>query len=201
MPEKRTEIDSKILKGCIKGKSKSQESLYKQFYAYGMSICLRYAHNRDEAVEIMNDGFIKVFDNINKYNPDHSFKAWFRRILINTSIDYYRKNAKHYNHLDENMVDSELLDASLIDQLNVNDLMKLLNELPEQYRLTFNLFEIEGYSHQEIAGMLDIAVGTSRSNLARAKKILRQAFYEHYEILEDKKSKAISTKLLVNESK
>lgn len=180
MSEPRLEIDSNILKGCIKGKSKYQEALYKQYYAYGMSVSLRYAHNRDEAVEIMNDSFIKVFENIAKYNKDHSFKSWFRRILINTAIDHYRKNNKHYNHLDEDAIDDELVDVSLVNKLDLNDLMSLLNELPEQYRITFNLYEIEGYSHDEIASILNIAVGTSRSNLARAKKILRKAFSIHY---------------------
>jgi len=180
VPKPITEIDVAIIKGCIKGKAKSQEALYKQFYAYAMSICLRYARSRDEAVEIMNDSFIKVFDNIKKYNVEHSFKSWFRRILINTAIDHFRKNNKHYNHLDEETIDDELIDLSLVNELDLSDLMKLLNELPEQFRITFNLFEIEGYSHEEIASILNIAVGTSRSNLARAKKILRKAFSVHY---------------------
>lgn len=176
MPESKSEISSKILKGCIKGKSKYQEALYKQFYAYGMSICLRYAHSRDEAAEIMNDGFMKVFEKIDKYNPNHTFKAWFRRILINTAIDHYRKNSKFYNHLDEEVIDEEMVDLNGVGQLDLKDIMNLLNELPEQYRLTFNLFEIEGYSHEEIADKLDIAIGTSRSNLTRAKKMLRKAY-------------------------
>lgn len=180
MPEPITEINRTVLKGCIKGKAVSQETLYKQFYAYAMSICLRYAHNRDEAVEIMNDSFIKVFENIKKYDVKHSFKSWFRRIIINTAIDHYRKNNKHYNHLDEEAIDDELFDLSLVNELDLNDLMTLLNELPEQFRITFNLFEIEGYSHEEIASILNIAVGTSRSNLARAKKILRKAFSVYY---------------------
>lgn len=189
MPERKEEISSKILKGCIKGKSKYQEALYKQFYAYGMSICLRYAHSRDEAVEVMNDGFIKVFENINKYRVEQSFKSWFRRILINTAIDHYRKNCKHYNHLDEDIIDEEILDLNAVNSLELSDLMSLLNELPEQYRLTFNLFEIEGYAHDEIAEMLNIAVGTSRSNLARAKKILRKAYTTNY---------IVQNKLIVN---
>jgi RNA polymerase sigma factor (sigma-70 family) len=180
VPENNVEINSKVLSGCIKGKSKYQEMLYKQFYAYGMSITLRYAHNRDEAAEILNDGFLKVFNNLSKFDLSQQFKPWFRRILINTSIDNYRKNMKHYNHLDEDAVYHEIVDVSVINELEIKDLMKLMNELPANYRLTFNLYEIEGYSHQEIAQMLGIAEGTSRSNLTRAKNILQKAFSIYY---------------------
>jgi RNA polymerase sigma-70 factor (ECF subfamily) len=180
VPEKSEEISSKVIKGCINGKSKYQELLYKQFYAYGMSVSLRYAHNRDEAAEILNDAFLKVFNNISKYNVNQQFKPWFRRLIINTAIDNYRKNLKHYNHLDEEKVNEELLDVSILDELEINDFMKLLNQLPENYRLTFNLYEIEGYSHQEIAQMLGIAEGTSRSNLVRARIILQKAFSIYY---------------------
>jgi RNA polymerase sigma factor (sigma-70 family) len=176
VPKPSNEISNKIINGCAKGKSRSQEVLYKQFYAYGMSICLRYAHSREEAVEIMNDGFIKVFNNIANYKTEHSFKGWFRKILVNTAIDHYRKNNKHYNHFDEEIIDEEVFDLSAVSSLELDDLMNLLNSLPEQYKLTFNLFEIEGYSHEEIAKMLNIAIGTSRSNLARAKKMLRRAY-------------------------
>lgn len=179
MPEKKDEINSAVLKGCLKGELKSQELLYKQYYAYGMSICLRYSHNRDEAAEILNDSFLKVFTNIQKYIEGQPFKAWFRRIIINTAIDHYRKNNRHYNHLDQDVIDQERLNTDLIDHLDIDDLMKLLNHLPENYRLTFNLYEIEGYSHQEIAQMLGIAEGTSRSNLTRARYILRRAFLNY----------------------
>lgn len=154
--------------------------LYKQFYAYGMSISLRYAYNRDEAAEVLNDSFLKVFGNIHKYDQDQSFKAWLRKIIINTAIDYYRKNKKHHELLDIEIADIELLDYSLIDQFEIEDLQILLNELPENYRITFNLYEIEGYKHDEIAELLNIATGTSRSNLTRAKAMLRTAFEKHY---------------------
>jgi RNA polymerase sigma-70 factor (ECF subfamily) len=180
VPGGKEEISSKVIKGCIKGKSKYQELLYRQFYAYGMSICLRYAHCRDEAAEILNDGFLKIFQNISKFDFSQQFKPWLRRIMINTAIDNYRKNQKHYNHLDETVVDEEMLDVGLINDLEINDIMKLLNELPENYRLTFNLYEIEGYSHQEIAQMLGIAEGTSRSNLTRARNLLQKAFSIYY---------------------
>jgi RNA polymerase sigma-70 factor (ECF subfamily) len=180
VPDKVFEIDDKTVNGCIKGKMQYQELLYKQFYSYGMSICLRYGHNRDEAAEILNDSFLKVFTNMHKYDLQQSFKSWFRRIIINTAIDYYRKNLKHYNHLDVEVIDKEIVDVSMISELDINDLIKLMNELPENLRLTFNLYEIEGYSHQEIAQILGIAEGTSRSNLTRARNNLRKSFSKYY---------------------
>ncbi|MFN8257281.1 MAG: RNA polymerase sigma factor [Bacteroidales bacterium] len=180
MPEFKPEISSEILKGCLKGKLEAQKALYKQFYAYGMSICLRYSHNRDEAAEIMNDSFLKVFNNLSAYKIEFSFRSWFRRIIINTAIDNFRKNKKFYNHYDEDLIDNEVVDNDLIDEIDFEGVMALMNELPEHYRLTFNLFEIEGYSHEEIAKIMGIAESTSRSNLTRAKKILRNAFLKLY---------------------
>jgi len=176
------EIEQNILKGCIKKNLKSQELLYRQFFGYGMSISLRYSKNKDEAVEILNDSFLKVFDNIEKYNTELSFKSWFRRIVINTSIDYYRKNLKFTNTDSfEDTFETETVDANIIDELNVKDILKLLNQLPEIYRITFNLYEIEGYKHEEIAEKLNITTSTSRSNLTRAKKMLRMSFEKLYE--------------------
>ena len=174
------EIDSKLLKACRKGKIKSQEMLYKQFYAYGMSISLRYAYNRDEAAEVLNDSFLKVFGSLHKYDHKLSFKAWLRKIIINTAIDYYRKNKKHHELVDIETTDIELSDYSLIEKFEIEDLQILLNDLPENYRITFNLYEIEGYNHDEIAKLLNIAPGTSRSNLTRAKALLRASFEKQY---------------------
>jgi RNA polymerase sigma factor (sigma-70 family) len=176
------EIEPKIIEGCKNHKIKYQELLYKQFYGYGMSICLRYSYNKDEAVEILNDSFLKVFENIEKYKPELSFKSWLRRIIINTSIDYYRKSIKFKDtdSLDEKY-DAENNDYNIIDELNVEDILKLLNQLPEIYRLTFNLYEIEGFKHEEIAEQLNISISTSRSNLTRAKKMLRNSFEKLYQ--------------------
>lgn len=147
-----------------------------------MSISLRYAYNKDEAVEILNDSFLKVFNNFNDFNPELSFKSWLRRIIINTSIDYYRKDLK-YNKTDsiDDYFDIEISDYNVIDELNAEDILNLLNELPEIYRLTFNLYEIEGFKHEEIAEKLNISTSTSRSNLTRAKQMLRKLFEKKYQ--------------------
>lgn len=178
------EIDSALLKGCKKGKRKYQEMLYKQFYAYVMSICLRYSYSREEAGEILNDSFMKIFENIKNYNADYSFKSWIRRIIINTAIDYLRKERKHKLCIEIDDTNQDFCDENVIDDLNVEEILKLLNELPDMYRTTFNLFEMEGYSHKEIAEILDISESTSRSNLTRAKKMLRIAFKKKFSVKE-----------------
>lgn len=175
-----TPYDLELIEGCRRGKRKYQERLYKAYYSYGMSIALRYAHSSDEAKEVLNDSFMKIFKSISKYNPERSFKGWVRRIIINTSIDYYRKNLKFEGALD--IVDNEPLDYNIdgIQKLNIDDIISLLRGLPEVYRVTFNLYEIEGYNHDEIADLLNIEVSTSRSNLTRAKQKLRVLFHKHF---------------------
>jgi len=169
----------KILKGCLKKKLKYQEMLYKHFYSYGMSICLRYTYSKEEALEVLNDGYLKVFEGLKTFNLQKEFKPWFRQIIIYTAIDYYRKNKKVKIWYEDD--DNITPEPDAIDNLNVEDILKLLNELPEIYRMTFNLHEIEGYKHEEIAKMLNIAISSSRVNLTRAKKLLRAAFVTHFE--------------------
>lgn len=154
--------------------------LYKHFFAYGMSVALRYSYSRDEAVEILNDSFLKVFNNIKKFDESKTFKFWFRRIIINTSVDYYRKNKKLIPVENSDFAGMEIFSENEINSLEVQDLLKLLNSLPEVYRLTFNLYEIEGYKHDEIAEMMNVTASTSRSNLTRAKKMLRKAYFKQY---------------------
>jgi len=169
-----------IIKGCLKHKRKDQELLYQRYYGYAMSICLRYCYSRDEALEVLNDSFLKIFENISGFNLELEFKPWLRRIIVNTAIDYFRKNSK--------IKRSEILEPDFgqapdaIDNLNVEDIIRLLNELPEIYRITFNLYEIEGYKHEEIAEILNIAVSSSRSNLTRAKRLIREAYGKLFEL-------------------
>jgi RNA polymerase sigma-70 factor (ECF subfamily) len=147
-----------------------------------MSICLRYAYSKEEAVEVLNDSFLKVFKNITQYNPEYSFKGWLRKIIINTSIDYYRKNKKKYQLKEINLENIDLSDCSQLEKFNIEDLQVLLNELTENQRLVFNLYEIEGYKHQEIAQKLNITESSSRTILTRAKVILRAAYIKYYKI-------------------
>ncbi|MGF1533065.1 MAG: RNA polymerase sigma factor [Bernardetiaceae bacterium] len=153
---------------------KAQEEFYKRYYAYGMSICLRYSRSREEAQEVLNDAFFKIFTKAQMYSYHQSVQAWLRRIFINSAIDYYRRQKKHYHHLNVEDIKEEGADPQAIDLLSVKEIYALVQTLPDIFRLTFNLYQVEGYSHEEISQMLDIPVGTSRSNLSRAKRKLRQ---------------------------
>jgi RNA polymerase sigma factor (sigma-70 family) len=130
---------------------------------------------------MLNDSFLKVFRNLKKYDEKLPFRAWFRKIIVNTAIDYYRKNARIMPTLEIEEAENESFDINQVDNLNYEALKKLLDDLPELQRLVFNLYEIEGFTHQEIAGKLDLTESTSRSYLTRAKKKLRILVEKHFE--------------------
>ena len=167
-----------LIGGCIRKDRGSQKMLYKTFYGFSMGICLRYANNRDEAAEVMNQGFFKVFTRIDTYDTTRPFKAWLGKIMTNVSIDYYRANLKmaYADDLDkaENITDGELPDR----KLNYEDLLAMVQRLPNAYRTVFNLYAIEGYTHEEIGEMLEISSGTSKSNLHKARQKLKQMILE-----------------------
>jgi len=163
-----------LIRGCIEQNRKSQKMLYKAFYGFSMAICLRYAGDRDEAAEVMNQGFFKVFTKISSYDADRPFKAWLGRIMMNVSIDYYRANLKMAYAEDLESAE-HIYEVNMADNnLNYNDLLAMVQQLPQGYRAVFNLFAIDGYSHEEIADMLNINIGTSKSNLFKARQKLKQ---------------------------
>lgn len=167
--------EDSILKGCIKRKQSAQKELYELYFNYAMSIALRYASGRDEAIEIVNDGFIKVFDAIERYDPNQPFKAWFRQIIVYTSIDHYRKNAKHqHDSLDDHLYIDVQVSETVMDNFNEDDIMRCVQELPPSYRTVFVMYVVEGYKHHEIASLLKISEGTSKSNLAMARERLKK---------------------------
>ncbi len=140
-----------------------------------MSVCLRYCKTKEEAAEVVNDGFLKVFQNLARFDSRQPFKNWFKRILINASIDFYRNQNKHYYHQDIDTAWSVKSDTpSSESNLLVTDLMRLVESLPITYKTSFCLFAIDGYSHQEIAETMGISVGTSKSNVSRARQMLRE---------------------------
>ena len=163
-----------LIDSCKKGKRASQDELYKVMYSYGMSICLRYAHNKGEAHEILNDASLKIFKHLGQYNRTLSFKSWIRRIYINTAIDHYRRNLKHEKTLDISHAEMEQATASSLDLLSANEILAAVQQLSPVYRTTFNLCVIEGYKHNEVAEMLGITESTSRSNLAKARVKLQK---------------------------
>lgn len=139
-----------------------------------MGVCLRYSRNREEALEIVNDGFVKIFTNLKRYSHGHSFKSWLRKIMINASIDYFRRNEKHYHSLNISYVQPEDYAESALDKISADEIIAQVQRLPASYRMVFNLYVIEGYKHDEIASLLDISTGTSKSNLSIARSKLRK---------------------------
>lgn len=165
----------KVLKGCRKQHRKSQKELYKMFYGYGMSITLRYAGSRDEAVTILNDAFMKVFTNIDKYDFDRPFRPWLRQIIVNTAINAFRRheNAPVWEEL-QNGKNGLRIEEQITGRIAYREIIAMIQQLTPAYRTVFNLYVIEGFKHREIAVILDISEGTSKSNLAKAKRNLQE---------------------------
>lgn len=176
MTEQSNHIPSEtdLIQGCINGNRQMQEFLYKKFSPKMYGVCLRYAGNTEDANDILQEGFIKIFKNIGKFRSEGSFEGWIRRIFVNTSIEHFRKKVKLYNvtEVQENTIEDKELDA--LDLLDAKDIMSIVNELSPGYKAVFNLHIIEGYSHKEIADILGITEGTSKSQLARAKGVLKK---------------------------
>ena len=161
-----------LLKGCLRNDRKSQRNLYQDFYGYGLSICLRYADDRDEAVELLNESFMKIFKNLKKFDLDKPFKPWLRTIIINTCIKNFRKKKLDFTtELDESKDHSGA--EEILSGISYQEILDMIRMLSPAYRAVFNLYVIEGYKHEEIAEMLNISVGTSKSNLSKAKGNLR----------------------------
>lgn len=167
-------LETDLIKGCIDGDRNMQRQLYDRFSAKMYGVCLRYAGNADDANDILQEGFIKVYRNIGRFRGEGSFEGWIRRIFVNTAIEHYRKKVKLYNvtETQENTIEDSALDV--LDTLAEKDIIKIINELSPGYKAVFNMHVIEGYSHKEIAAMLGITEGTSKSQLARAKSVLKK---------------------------
>jgi len=171
--------DNELINRCKNGDIHYQEMLYKRFYGYALGVCLRYLFNREDALEAVNDSFIKVFKAINTVQEDKSFKAWFRKVLVNTALDYKRKNMRFSQAIE--MVDTEpqTTYSSAIDNLSAKDILALMKNLNETQHLVFNLYEVDGYSHKEIGEMLNIPESSSRTYLTRAKQALQSLLVTH----------------------
>ncbi len=162
-----------LIKACVRRERWAQKVLYETYYSKMMGVCLRYANDEEEALDILHEGFIKVFRHISKYQPGTSLSAWIRRIMVNTSIDYYRKNTRRRTEDIEQAYDLSSNDADAISQCSEQEILAAIQELTPAYRAVFNLYVIEGYAHREIADMLDITESTSRSNLVKARLKLK----------------------------
>jgi RNA polymerase sigma factor (sigma-70 family) len=172
--------DEELVKGCVEGKSKFQEAFYYKFAAVMKGVCIRYSDTIEEAEDILQDGFIKVFLNLKNFRLDGSLEGWVRRIMVNTALNYYRAKQKSSYHANIDEIVEIVEDARIdnYDKLNAKVLLKMIEELPPGYRIVFNMFEIEGYSHKEIADELNISVNTSKSQLLKARRALQQKIIE-----------------------
>lgn len=169
-----------ILKGCRRRRREDQKELYEMFYAYGMSITLRYADTREGAVDMLNDAFMKVFTNIRSYNEHQPFKPWLRKIIVNTAINHYHKNSRmeKWEYLEESN-EKPSASSTILSGIHYDEIIEMVQQLSPSYRTVFNLYVIEGFKHEEIAEILGISVGTSKSNLSKAKRNLRSLLEEN----------------------
>lgn len=179
-PERNQNItDSDLIVGCIEGNRRMQEELYRRFSARMYAVCLRYAGNAEEAEDILQEGFIKIFKKIDSFRSEGSFEGWVRRIFVNTAIEHFRR--KRYlmpvTEKEENTIEGKY--TSVLDELAEKDILALVQELSPGYRTVFNMYVVEGYTHKEIADMLGISEGTSKSQLSRAKVILQNMVKTH----------------------
>jgi RNA polymerase sigma-70 factor (ECF subfamily) len=169
-----------IIKGCQQHKMKSQKLLYDMYSNKMFSICLRYTKSREEAEDVFQDAFLKVFKNIHQYNFTGSFEGWLRRIFVNTAISNYRQNINTYYHAELEKADYQYSQKNTIGDVEFTkeELQKVIDSLPAGYKLVFNMYAVEGYKHKEIADMLEIDISTSKSQYSRAKKVIREKLYE-----------------------
>ncbi len=180
MNEKHLE---EIINGCKKGKRRSQEMLYREYSGKMYAICLYYAGNRTEAEDILHNGFIKVFQYIKQHKEKGAFVPWMRKVFMHTALEKYKQKKYLVFSEDEKKASNlESTEEDIVSSLAAEDLIRLIQQLSPAYRMVFNLFAIEGYSHKEISEMLGISEGTSKSNLSRARGILQEQVKAQFEL-------------------
>ncbi len=165
--------ESEFISACINNEEWAQKKLYEDHYPVMYPVCLRYATDEDEAMDILHEGFIKIFRHIAKYQVGTSLKAWIKRIMINTAIDFYRKKSRRRAEDIDGARTVSSRDPDVISSMSAEEIIQSLQKLSPAYRSVFNLYVIEGYSHKEVAAMLSISESTSRSNLVKARHKLR----------------------------
>jgi RNA polymerase sigma-70 factor (ECF subfamily) len=184
---------NELIRGCTLNQRESQKKIYNSFYSYGMSICDRYTKRKDDAIEIFNDSFLKIFKEIHRYKPAYadevnSFKGLVRNIIIYTAIDHVRKNNKHYftTELETTLIYLPEREESAFDRISYDEIIRAIQNLSPGYRTVLNLFIIDGFSHEEIAEKLQISIGTSKSNLFKARQQLQKILKNDNKILIEK---------------
>ena len=168
---------NQLIENCKINDTKAQSELYKLFSSKLFSVCLKYSRNYAEAEDNLQDAFLTIFKKIDQYKNKGSFEGWLKRVTINTVLQQYR-NQKVFDIVNENNIEEVDIETEE-DTLSIDYLLKIIQELPDRYRLVFNLYVLDGYSHKDIAEMLDINIGTSKSNLARARQILKHTIVQY----------------------
>lgn len=181
------------IRGCALNERESQRKIYNSFYGYAMAICDCYANNEEDAVEILNDGFLKIFKEVHRYKPAYtnelnSFKGWLRKIMVCTAIDHFRKNKKHRVVGELNIETAKVYteEENALEKVSYDEIIGFIQHLSPAYRTVLSLFIIEGFSHEEIADQLRISIGTSKSNLSKARKQLQKIIFSQNKIAEIK---------------
>lgn len=169
----------KLIKQCKKNDIKAQEELYRLYAGKFFGLCLKYSSDYHQAEDNLQDGFINIFSKISQYQNKGSFEGWMKRIIINTSLQKHRKN-RFFEVINEEMVEDEVTVEADTEEIELDVLLEHVQELPERYRQVFNLYVLDGYSHREVSEMLNISEGTSKSNLARARHILKDKIEKEY---------------------
>jgi len=167
--------DIDLVEKCIKSIRSAQEELYKRYASKMLGVCMRYARDKAEAEDVLQESFIKVFENLHNYRNEGSLEGWVRRIIVHTAINSYKKNLKIISKDSDETSNLNInINPDAVSAMTEKELLKIINELPEPYKIVFNLFVIEGYSHKEISEITEIPENTSKSHLARARKMLQE---------------------------
>lgn len=175
-----TDRETQLIHACLREERWAQKQLYEQFYGKMLGVCMRYANHSEDARDILNEGYIKVFRYLQRYQLGTSLECWIRRIMINTAIDFYRRQLRHRSEDLETVRHIATEEADSISQYSAKEIMAVIQQLPPSYRAVFNLYAIEGYSHKEIGELLDITESTSRSNLVKARTRLKALLIDMY---------------------
>ncbi|MBC8155783.1 MAG: RNA polymerase sigma factor [Bacteroidetes bacterium] len=168
-----------LIEGCRRKNEAAHKAFYERYYAYALTVCLAYASNREDAAELLNDGFMKVFRSLNDLKSVDTLLPWLRRIMVNTALDHYRKNRVRFADVSIDQVENQLVEPNVGDEavyasLSAEEIINALQELATPYRVVFSLYVLDGYSHREIAAQLSIAESTSRAHLSEANRLLRR---------------------------
>ena len=178
--EVKNMTDDELVKGCLNNNQKAQKELFVKYSSVMFGVCMRYTSSKDDAEDVLQDAFIKVFNKLDKYSNKGSFEGWIRRIVVNTALDFIRKNKKmQLNSSIDDVGYGLKKDQFVVEELTARELMKIIQNIPTGYRTIFNMYAIEGFSHKEIARELGISESTSKSQLSRARSSIKELLVEN----------------------